>query len=61
MSDLLRESGDDTAEYRLKMFKQLMSEACAYQIVLKNEGLMTEEECTSKIQGYAHIEHSIIE
>jgi thiol-disulfide isomerase/thioredoxin len=50
------QQGYDLAEFRLKTFNQMLQHATAYQIVRKQEGSISEEECTSIIQGYNHIQ-----
>ena len=59
--DKTEQAGFNLAEFRLDTFNQMVAHAAAYQIVLKTEGKITEEECTSIIQGYAHIQTELIE
>tara|TARA_R110000744_G_scaffold319572_1_gene425851 strand:- start:24 stop:785 length:762 start_codon:yes stop_codon:yes gene_type:complete len=54
--DKTEQQGFNLAALRLKTFNQMVQQASAYQVVLKQEGSITEEECTSIIQGYNHIQ-----
>tara|TARA_R110002153_G_scaffold3864_8_gene18500 strand:- start:4170 stop:5048 length:879 start_codon:yes stop_codon:yes gene_type:complete len=59
--DKTEQAGYDLAEFRLKSFNQMIQHACAYQVVLMTEGSITQEECTSTVQGYAHIQSQLVE
>jgi len=59
--DMTEQQGFDLAAFRLKSFNQMIQHASAYQIVLMTEGSITQEECTSTVQGYAHIQTQLIE
>lgn len=59
--DKTEQAGFNLAEFRLKSFNQMIQHASAYQVVLMTEGSITQEECTSTVQGYAHIQTQLIE
>ena len=59
--DTTEQAGYDLAAFRLVTFNRMVQQASAYQVVLKHEGKITEEECTSIIQGYSHIQTELIQ
>lgn len=59
--DKTEQAGYDLAAFRLETFNRMVEQANAYQVVLERQGSITEEECTSTIQGFAHIQSQMIE
>ena len=54
--DKTEQAGFNLAEFRLNTFNEMIQHATAFQIIRKQEGSITAEECTSIIQGYNHIQ-----
>ena len=53
---MTEQQGFDLAQFRLDTYNQMIQHASAFQIIRKQEGSITAEECTSIIQGYNHIQ-----
>ena len=58
---MTEQQGFDLAQFRLDTYNQMIQHATAFQIIRKQEGSITAEECTSIIQGYNHIQRELIE